>query len=117
MAGGGGIPYSRTVTIKIAPIPNWRVRLMGLFIFLVASQLVAQENPPKFQSQSNLVLVPAGVYGKNGNFVYGLTAKDFVIEDGGVEQSVMLDDSVDSNPVSVVLAVHNRYSQPEVDQS
>lgn len=95
----------RSLSMKIPAIHNWRVHLIGLVIFLAASPLLAQEKPPKFQSQANLVLVPAGVYGQDGSFVYGLTAQDFVIEDNGVEQNVMLDDSADASPVSVVLAV------------
>ena len=79
--------------------------MIALIIVLAAFQAIAQEKPPTFQSRSNLVLVPAGVYAQDGNFVYGLTAKDFVIEDNGVEQDATLDDSVDSSPVSVVLAV------------
>jgi VWFA-related protein len=55
--------------------------------------------------QSNLVVVPTLVKDAGGQVVYGLTQKDFVIEDDGVEQPVRLDDSAESEPASVVVAI------------
>jgi VWFA-related protein len=63
----------------------------------------AQE--PSFSTQSNVVIVPALVRDSKGNAVYGLQAKDFVIEDDGVEQRGQLDEAAESEPVSVVVAV------------
>jgi VWFA-related protein len=63
----------------------------------------AQE--PTFNSQSNLVLVPALVRDKGGGIVYGLTAQDFLITDEGVEQSIRMDEAADAKPVSIVLAI------------
>ena len=37
--------------------------------------------------------------------MYGLTAKDFVVEDDGVEQSVRLDEAPEGQPISLVLAI------------
>lgn len=76
-----------------------------LLAVLIPKGIAAQQKPPTFQSQTNLVLVPTGVYSPKGDPVYGLTANDFVIEDNGVEQTVMLDETGDSSPVSIVLAV------------
>lgn len=58
-----------------------------------------------FRTQSNVVLVPALVRDKAGDIVYGLQAKDFVIEDNGVPQEGHLDEAAEDNPVSLVVAV------------
>lgn len=67
------------------------------------SQLPGQE--PVFRTQSNIVLVPTLVKGKNGAIVYGLRAADFIIEDDGVQQPVQLDEEPASSPVSLVVAI------------
>ena len=51
------------------------------------------------------MLVPALVRDKSGEIVYGLQAKDFIIEDDGVVQTVHLDEAAESEPVSLVVAV------------
>jgi len=58
-----------------------------------------------FRTQSNAVLVPALVRGKSGEIIYGLEAKDFIIEDDGVEQVVHLDDAPEFPPVSLVVVI------------
>jgi VWFA-related protein len=63
----------------------------------------AQE--PTFNTQSNIVIVPALIRDGKGHAIYGLQAKDFTIDDDGVEQTVHLDEAADSEPVSVVVAV------------
>ena len=78
-------------------------RLICLLLLFVAT-VVAQEEPT-FRTQSNVVLVPALVRDKAGEMVYGLQAKDFIIEDDGVAQTVHLDEAAEDNPVSVVVAV------------
>lgn len=60
---------------------------------------------PAFRTQSNAVLVPALVKDKNGEIIFGLTAKDFVIEDDGVEQLVHLDEQLETASVSLVVAI------------
>jgi VWFA-related protein len=42
---------------------------------------------------------------KSGGLVFGLSARDFIVEDDGVEQSIQLDDSPEGDPTSVVVAV------------
>lgn len=64
----------------------------------------AQEQPT-FRTQSNVVLVPALVRDKTGEVVYGLQAKDFIIEDDGVSQNIRLDEAAESEPVSLVVAI------------
>jgi VWFA-related protein len=50
-------------------------------------------------------MVPALVRGKNGEIVYGLQAKDFVIEDNGVEQAIRLDEAAEAEPLSLMIAI------------
>jgi len=56
-------------------------------------------------SQSNVVLIPALVKDQQGEIVYGLQAKDFIVEDDGVEQAIRLDDAPDGQPISLVVAI------------
>lgn len=60
---------------------------------------------PTLRTQSNVVIVPALVRGADGSVLYGLKAEDFVIEDDGVSQAVHLDDSVETEPISVIVAI------------
>lgn len=57
------------------------------------------------RSQSNLVLVPTLVKDLQGGIVYGLQAKDFIVEDDGVEQAVRLDETPEGQPISLVVAI------------
>src|SRR5215469_5674566 len=77
--------------------------LIGMFFTLAAAMGAAQETTVR--SESNLVSVPALVKDTQGGVVYGLTAKDFVIDDDGVEQIVRLDQTPEGQPVSLVLAI------------
>ena len=69
--------------------------------------LAGRANPQEttLRSQSNVVLIPALVKDAQGGIVYGLAAKDFVIEDDGAEQSVRLDETPEGQPISLVLAI------------
>jgi VWFA-related protein len=82
------------------------VRLTAIwlvFLFLLPAALA--QDQPTFRTQSNVVLVPALVRDKAGDVVYGLQAKDFIIEDDGVAQAVHLDEAAESEPISLVVAV------------
>ena len=68
-------------------------------------ELAAQNPSPALRSQSSLVLVPTLVTSKSGEIVYGLSAKDFVIEDNGVEQQTRLSETPDTELISLVVAV------------
>jgi len=74
-------------------------------VFMVVFGPAAAPQAPTFNAQSNVVLVPALVRDANGNVVYGLQAKDFMIENDGVEQAPYLDEAAEAGPVSVVIAV------------
>lgn len=78
----------------------------GLAILAAAmSSAFAQQPSPTLRSESTVVLVPTLVRTKAGEIIYGLQAKDFIIEDNGVEQEVTLDDSPEHEPVSLVVAI------------
>ena len=52
-----------------------------------------------------MVVIPALVKSAKGEVVYGLGAKDFVVEDDGVEQAVRLDAAAEGSAVSLVVAI------------
>ena len=56
-------------------------------------------------SQANVVIVPALVKSAKGEIVYGLEAKDFIVQDDGVEQTVHLDEAAEGSHVSIVVAI------------
>jgi len=68
-----------------------------------AASSLAQETT--FHSQSNVVVIPALVKSAKGEIVYGLGAKDFVVEDDGVEQAARLDEAAEGSAVSLVVAI------------
>ncbi len=51
------------------------------------------------------MLVPALVKDEQGGIVYGLQAKDFIVEDNGVEQTMRLDETPEGQPISLVVAI------------
>ncbi len=57
------------------------------------------------RSESNIVLVPALVKDAQGGIVYGLQAKDFLVEDDGVEQPARLDEAPEGQPISLVVTI------------
>src|SRR6202050_1237782 len=75
-----------------------------LLVLLLTSEVAAPQDA-NLRVQSNVVLGPALVKDAGGHVVYGLTQNDFVIDDDGVEQTVHLDDSAESEPASVVVAI------------
>jgi len=67
--------------------------------------VLAAAQETTLRSRSNLVLVPTLVKDQQGEIVYGLEAKDFLVEDNGVAQTVELDEAPEGQPVSLVLAI------------
>src|SRR3984893_13144434 len=74
-----------------------------LVCMLLGSIALSQETT--LRSQSNLVLIPALVKDRQGGIVYGLQAKDFIVEDDGVEQPARIDEAPEGQPISLVLAI------------
>ena len=81
------------------------VHLLGVLALLLggAASVLSQETT--FHSQTNVVVIPALVKSAKGEVVYGLGAKDFLVEDDGVEQAVRLDEAAEGSAVSVVVAI------------
>lgn len=77
--------------------------LFLLSAFLVASPATPQDTT--FRAESNVVLIPALVKDSRGHAVYGLEAKDFVVEDDGVAQPVKLDEAAEAEPISLMIVV------------
>lgn len=78
-------------------------RLAAFLLVLLAGSCYSQETT--LRSQSTIVLIPALVKDQRGGIVYGLQARDFIVEDDGVEQPVRLDEAPEGEPVSLVVAI------------
>jgi len=74
-----------------------------LILLLSIAGVAAQQTT--LRSRSNLVLLPTLVQDSHGAIVYGLQAKDFIVEDDGVPQPVRLDETPEDEPISLVLAI------------
>src|ERR1700727_841280 len=80
--------------------------LRNASVFLAFAMLggIAFPQDTTLRSQSNVVLVPALVKDQD-EIVYGLQAKNFIVEDDGGEQPVRLDEAPDGQPISLVVAI------------
>jgi VWFA-related protein len=91
-----------------------------LAMFLAVATVGAQQLPPAEPPQpmpsthaeaptlrvtANEVLVPTLVEKSGGGVVYGLKARDFVLEDNGVPQKIRVQEEMDTAPVALVVAV------------
>jgi VWFA-related protein len=76
---------------------------------LASGRALAQDTPPSdaptLKVNTSIVLVPTLVEKKDGSVLYGLSQKDFLVEDNGVPQKVHVDDDLDSQPVSIIVVV------------
>jgi VWFA-related protein len=83
------------------------VSLQGLSVILLVlalqSGISAQE--ATLRSQYTLVLLPTLVKDSSGQIVFGLEAKDFFVQDDGVQQNFRIDEAPEGQPVSLVLAI------------
>lgn len=80
-----------------------RLAIALFFLAVLPASVYPQETT--LRSQSNVVLIPALVKDAQGGIVYGLQAKDFLVEDDGVEQPIHLDDASEGQPLSLVVAI------------
>ena len=79
------------------------IHLLFILTLLSGSALSQDAN---LHTQANVVIIPALVKNAKGEIVYGLTARDFVVEDDGVAQPARLDDeAVDGSQISMVVAI------------
>jgi VWFA-related protein len=82
---------------------SFAVSLLVLLLIVPFPRAFPQETT--LRSQANVVLIPALVKDRDGEIVYGLEAKDFLVEDDGVEQTVHLDEAPEGQPVSIAVAM------------
>jgi VWFA-related protein len=66
---------------------------------------IALSQETTLRSQSNVVLIPTLVKDRQGGILYGLQAKDFIVEDDGLEQPARLDEAPEGQPISLVVAI------------
>src|SRR5260221_10743110 len=92
---------ARTRTARRDRLARAGIHLLSLAMF--AGVAISQETT--LRTQPNVVLIPALVKSAQGEAVYGLGAKDFIVEDDGVEQAVHLDEAAEGQPVSMVIAI------------
>lgn len=64
-----------------------------------------RSDAPMLQVHANEVLVPTLVEKHNGDVIYGLRQKDFILEDNGVPQKIRVQEEMDTAPVALVVAV------------
>lgn len=87
-------------TARLVSLPR-----SAFFPILLAILSAATAQETTLRTRANLVLLPTLVKDLQGSIVYGLQAKDFIVEDDGVEQPVQLDETPDGQPISLVLAI------------
>jgi VWFA-related protein len=92
---------------EIGCSPPIAVASLALTSFVIAALLAASAlaQETTIRSQANVVLIPALVKDQQGEVVYGLAAKDFIVEDDGVEQAARLDEAPEGQPISLVVAI------------
>lgn len=81
-------------------------------LVLIGRAISAQEPLPSFTVRSDLVYLPTRVQDKKGATIYGLTASQFVVEDNGVRQDVVVDETPDPWGISMVVVVQCSRSAP-----
>lgn len=64
-----------------------------------------QQLPPTIRVNTSVVLVPTLVEKSSGEVLYGLSQKDFTLEDNGIRQNIHVDDDLDAQPVSLVVCI------------
>ncbi len=60
---------------------------------------------PTLRVTTTEVLVPTLVEKRDGEILYGLKQKDFILEDNGVPQTIRVQEEMDTAPVALVVAV------------
>jgi VWFA-related protein len=70
-----------------------------------AAQEKSDQKVPTLRTQSNEVFVPALIKDQAGKLIFGLQARDFIVEDDGVPQQVSMDEAEPEEAVSLVIAI------------
>ena len=85
------------------PVSLRRAATSFLILALLGGRVLPQETT--LRSQTTVVLAPTLVKDQQGGIVYGLQAKDFIVEDDGASQEVRLDETPEGQPISLVVAI------------
>jgi VWFA-related protein len=80
-----------------------RTQLLVLGVLWTGTAAFGQEIT--IRSSSTVVLVPTLVTDSAGKPVYGLRAEDFIVEDNGIVQPVSIDETLEAQPISLVIAI------------
>jgi VWFA-related protein len=106
--------------LKSPPLPRPSFCLFLAILFLLrfpGHALQASSPQTTIRVQSSEVLVPTLVQMPSGEIIYGLGPNDFELLDNGVQQQLHVDDDLDNEPVSVVVAVEKgRMAELEFDK-
>ena len=106
--------------MKSPPLPRPSFCLFLAILFLLrfpGHALQASSPQTTIRVQSSEVLVPTLVQMPSGEIIYGLGPNDFELLDNGVQQQLHVDDDLDNEPVSVVVAVEKgRMAELEFDK-
>lgn len=79
--------------------------VLAFMATLAAAQVPTQSNPVStIHARVNEITTPVTVQDKKGNFLFGLTEKDFHVLDNGVEQHINRW-SLDDNPLALALVI------------
>ena len=95
---------------------RWRGNVIPVLLLcglsVGSAQDSSQQRTPTLRTQSNVVLAPTLVKDKNGKPVFGLHARDFIIEDDGKQQQASIDEPEPEEAVSLVVAIQIGRSAP-----
>jgi len=90
--------------------PHTAITLVLVLLSVSAAQKptptsVENAQEPTVRARSTVVLAPTLVKDAKGEVIFGLTANDFIVTDDGVEQKLKLDETPESEAVSLVVAI------------
>jgi VWFA-related protein len=94
--------------VGFVPIRKF-IGLVLLGVEILCATVVAFGQEITIRSSSTVVLVPTLVTDSAGKPVYGLRAEDFIVEDNGVVQPVRIDDTLETQPISLVIAIEKSH--------
>ncbi len=88
-------------------------RLSLAFVLTLAFVLSVSAQDVTLHGGTSVVLVPTLVTDLAGEPVFGLSVDKFAIYDNGVEQKIQLDETLRSQPISVVVAIEKGHNAGE----
>lgn len=86
-------------------VGKWCTLALLLSFLVPILSHAGQDGSPTIRVETSEVLVPTLVEEPSGKVIYGLGPSDFQLTDNGVTQALHVDDDLDNEPVSVVIAL------------